>query len=108
MACLVLALDLKRSSGWARRTRVKDGASDATDPSSLRPSVGRECPVCARFEAAWQFADSAAARPRIQDYVDALPDAERPAALRTLLALELKYRCGKGEQPTPEEYFAAF
>src|SRR5260370_27386957 len=81
---------LRKSSGRARRTRVNDGVPDATDPSSLRPLVGRECPVCARFEVAWKFADSAAARPRIQDYVNALPETEPPAGLRTLLALQLQ------------------
>jgi hypothetical protein len=65
-------------------------------PSSESPSPSRLLRVdeaCGRFEAAWQ----AGQRPRIEDYLDAAAEPDRPQLLRELLAIELAYRRGQGE-----------
>jgi tetratricopeptide (TPR) repeat protein len=59
---------------------------------------------CDRFEAAWR----AGLRPRIEDHLAGVPEAERPALLRELLLLELDYRRLAGERPGGEEYLARF
>jgi tetratricopeptide (TPR) repeat protein len=60
--------------------------------------------VCDRFEAAWKEGG----RPRIEDYLGAAGGAERIALLRELLRVELAYRYGCGQSPTPEEYYGRF
>jgi serine/threonine-protein kinase len=60
--------------------------------------------VCARFEAAWKAAGSAAPAPRIEEYLGAAAGPERAALLRELLRLDLHYRTRAGDTPTPEEY----
>jgi hypothetical protein len=55
-------------------------------------------PVCDRFEDAWL------ARPRIEDFLEDLPEPDRPALLRELLWLDLDYRGRNGERPLAEEY----
>jgi WD40 repeat protein len=60
--------------------------------------------ICLRFEVAWK----AGQRPRIEDYVPELPEAERCALLRELVPLELHHRSRTGERPTPEEYGLRF
>jgi serine/threonine-protein kinase len=64
--------------------------------------------VCARFEAAWNAAGSDGAAPRIEDYLNNGPEAERPARLRQLLLLDMHYRRRCGGRPTAEEYAARF
>ena len=54
--------------------------------------------ACDRFEAAWRGGQ----RPRIEDHLAEVPEPERPALLRELLALELELR--RGERPDPQEY----
>ncbi len=56
--------------------------------------------ACDRFEDDWR----AGRRPRIEDYLDAVPEPARPALLRELLMLELAYRRLHGEEATPDEY----
>jgi tetratricopeptide (TPR) repeat protein/tRNA A-37 threonylcarbamoyl transferase component Bud32 len=68
-----------------------------------RPSQ-RVDAACDRFEAAWR----AGAAPRIEDYVDRADDADRPALLGELLALERELRRGGGQPPAVEEYLARF
>ncbi len=68
---------------------------------TLTPRADQECD---RFEAAWK----AGPRPRLEDYLAAVPEAERPALLRELLPLEIDYRRLAGEQPAAEEYLARF
>ena len=55
-------------------------------------------PVCDRFEDAWL------ARPRIEDFLEDVAEADRPALLRELLWLDLDYRRRGGERPVAEEY----
>ncbi len=73
-------------------------------PSLPLSQLERVVGTCDRFEAAWQ----AGRRPRIEDYLGDLPEPERPALLRELLAIELECRRRCGEQPTPREYWARF
>jgi serine/threonine protein kinase len=63
---------------------------DQPRPASESPSpslLGHVAAACDRFEGAWQ----AGQRPRIEDYLGAFPESERPALLRELLKLELAY-----------------
>jgi WD40 repeat protein/tRNA A-37 threonylcarbamoyl transferase component Bud32 len=60
--------------------------------------------VCDRFEAAWDQD----ARPRIESYLEAMPEVVRPALLRELLAVELELRRRQGETPEPAEYRSRF
>jgi hypothetical protein len=62
------------------------------EPLSQSQRVDR---VCNRFEKAWQ----AEQRPRIEDYLCDLPEADRPFLLRELLGLELAYRRRAHESP---------
>src|SRR5438067_991758 len=60
--------------------------------------------VCDRAEAAWKEGG----RPEIEDALGEVPEAARPALLRSLLVLELAYLRRRGEWPTPEEYRRRF
>jgi serine/threonine-protein kinase len=60
--------------------------------------------VCNRFEMAWQ----AGPRPRLEDFLGELPEPERSALLRELIALDFDYRRQGGENPTAEEYHERF
>jgi serine/threonine protein kinase len=69
------------------------------------PSVAEHLDkVCDRFEAAWRAARSTGRRPRIEDWLADTPEAERPALVHELIALEIAYRRRAGEQPQAEEY----
>jgi serine/threonine protein kinase/tetratricopeptide (TPR) repeat protein len=46
--------------------------------------------------------------PRIEDVLVEVDERERPALLRSLVALELTYRRRRGEHPTPQEYAGRF
>ena len=78
------------------------GTDPGDDPSLPLSQFERVVATCDRFEAAWR----AGQRPRVEDYLGDLPDPERPALLRELLAMELEWRRRCGEQPTPREYRA--
>jgi serine/threonine-protein kinase len=56
--------------------------------------------LCDRFESAWLAGE----RPRLEDFLPLVEEADRPALLRELLAIELDYRGRQGERPTAEEY----
>ncbi len=60
--------------------------------------------VCDRFEAAWR----AGVRPMIEDFLGETADSDRPVLLEHLVDLELDYRGGLGESPTPSEYRRRF
>jgi serine/threonine protein kinase len=60
--------------------------------------------ACDRFEAAWKEGR----RPRIEDFLGEAAEAERTELLRALLDLELDFRRGAGEAPTPDEYHRRF
>jgi WD40 repeat protein len=57
-------------------------------------------PICDRFEDDWL----AGRRPQLEPFLELVLQADRPALLRELLALELDYRRQCGEQPTAAEY----
>lgn len=61
-----------------------------------------------RFRQAWTAAASRAAAPRLEAYLADVPQKERAALLRGLLAIELEHRRRRGEAPTPEEYQGRF
>jgi hypothetical protein len=65
-----------------------------------RGLAARLDPVCDRFERAWKDGD----RPRLEDFLPEVAEADRPALLRELLALDLEYHARQGERPTVEEY----
>jgi tetratricopeptide (TPR) repeat protein len=60
--------------------------------------------ICVRFEAAWK----AGQRPRIEDFLDTVAEAERPALLRELLYLDLEYRGRGGEDLAAIDYRTRF
>jgi len=60
--------------------------------------------ACDAFEQAW----SPGQRPRIEDYVDTLPEPGRSQLLWKLIRAELDVRCHLGEQPSAIEYRAGF
>jgi eukaryotic-like serine/threonine-protein kinase len=79
-------------------------AGDRVSPSGGRPFSS----VSERFEAAWKSASSQDARPRIQDFLNAVQGPARTSVLGDLLATELKLREQAGERPLAEEYCAQF
>src|SRR5262249_34669541 len=56
--------------------------------------------ICDRFEDAWK----AGVRPRLEDYLADVPDAERVAAARERLRVEAFSRRGAGEEPQPADF----
>jgi tetratricopeptide (TPR) repeat protein len=59
---------------------------------------------CDRYEAAW----IAGQRPRIEDHLAAVSEAEQPALLCELILLEIDYRHLAGERPHADEFLARF
>ena len=80
------------------------GTDPGDDPSLPLSQIERLVATCDRFEAAWR----AGQRPRVEDYLGDLPDPDRPALLRELLALELVYRRLSGEVLEEEEFRRRF
>ena len=81
-------------------------ADRALDP---RPSTLARLPLslalrvneaCERFERDWK----SGRRPRIEEDLLALPEPDRPLALRELIALEVELRRGAGDAPDPGAY----
>ncbi len=60
--------------------------------------------LCDRFEAAWAGGE----RPRIEDFLEGLGDAESSAAMHELVALEVALRRAAGEEPAHADYDARF
>jgi serine/threonine-protein kinase len=56
--------------------------------------------ACDRFEVAWREGRD----PRIEEWVGAAAEPDRPALLRELIALEVELRRGRGEDPAAREY----
>jgi serine/threonine protein kinase len=76
-----------------------------TVPETVSLAVQRRVDeVSQRFEAVWK----ASPRPQIEHHLGDTPEPERSLLLRELLAIELAYRCRRGEQPTLEEYRMRF
>ena len=80
-----------------RQDRVGEAKVLSTDAKTVEH-------ICQRFEDAWQ----AGGAPRLEDFLEQAPAADRDALLRDLLRLELSYRAGQGPGATPEEYQARF
>ncbi len=79
-----------------------DPANHKTELSRAR--LDRIDVVCDRFEAAWASGE----RPRLEDFVAELPEADRTELFRELLSVELDYRHRAGENPDEEEYRGRF
>jgi serine/threonine protein kinase len=78
---------------------------DEAEDSCLRLSTEQRVDAaCLRFETEWQ----AGRQPRIETYLEGVPEPERSALLRELLALELHYRREDGQEPQWEEYGVRF
>jgi hypothetical protein len=60
--------------------------------------------LCDQFESEWQ----AGKRPRLEDYVDRLPIANKERLLVELLHIDVARRKELDEEPTPEEYVIRF
>jgi len=81
-------------------TEVPPADDDLRQDSPIR----RVDAACDRFEAAWRGGQD----PRIEDFLDAAAEPERPALLRELITLDVELRRGRGEHPTPGEYHKRF
>jgi formylglycine-generating enzyme required for sulfatase activity/tRNA A-37 threonylcarbamoyl transferase component Bud32 len=80
-------------------------SSSRSDPSAWPAELALQVEeACNRFEAAWRAGD----RPRIEAYLGETSEPGRLVLLRELLAVELEYRLGSGDRPTPGEYDARF
>jgi serine/threonine-protein kinase len=58
--------------------------------------------ACDRFERAWQ----AGPRPRLEDFLEPAPAAERGVLLRELIIVDVERRRWLGESPQPHDYAA--
>jgi serine/threonine-protein kinase len=82
---------------------MSDQAPPGGDSLSLSVLQRRD-EVCDRFEDAWK----AGQRPRIEDYLGAVPEPERSKLLEELLQVELAYRRCSGETLVLEDYLRRF
>jgi serine/threonine-protein kinase len=64
----------------------------------------RICEACERFE--WERIQGKS--PRIESYLHASPDEDRPQLLEDLLGIELQWRRSSGERPVPDDYTCRF
>src|SRR4051812_37854357 len=60
--------------------------------------------LCLAFEKAWLAAEG----PRLEEYLEQLPEAERPALLAELLPLEMELRLRGGDRTAPRDLFERF
>jgi WD40 repeat protein/tetratricopeptide (TPR) repeat protein len=72
-----------------------------TLPVSLARRVDQ---ACAGFEAAW----TAGQRPRLEDFLDGLPEPARCSGFRELILLDIQYRRLAGEEPQAADYETRF
>jgi hypothetical protein len=82
--------------------------SDDPPSEDDTPPPDRIDAACHRFEAAWKDAMTGGIRPRIEDYLAGVPEAQRAELLRELVLLDLHHRGRAGEQPRPEDYRGRF
>jgi WD40 repeat protein/tRNA A-37 threonylcarbamoyl transferase component Bud32 len=80
-------------------------SSDATWAPDLAARVDR---VCDQFEAVWANPGSVSCRPRIEEFLAEVAEADRSILLWELLALEVAYRLQAGEKPQVDEYLERF
>jgi tetratricopeptide (TPR) repeat protein len=64
--------------------------------------------ICDRFEAAWKAAASTGRRPRIEEFLNGVPEGERIALLRELVPLDVHYRRLAGDRPRAGDYQGRF
>jgi WD40 repeat protein/predicted Ser/Thr protein kinase len=64
--------------------------------------------ACLRFERAWNNAGEAGGRPRVEDYLAGVPEADRRALLGELVVLDCTYRRQAGDRPRLEDYLGRF
>jgi eukaryotic-like serine/threonine-protein kinase len=81
-------------------TPVISAASDAPSPE-LADRIDQ---VCDRFEADWR----AGLQPRIESFLETLPESARPSLFRELLALEREFRARAGARPDLDGYRQRF
>jgi serine/threonine-protein kinase len=79
-----------------------------SDGAALDPWARRVDQLCDRWETAWKAATSADSRPRIEDFLDDVPEPNREALLRELIPLEVYYRQRQGEVPQAGDYRGRF
>jgi serine/threonine protein kinase len=60
--------------------------------------------VCDRFEGAWKIGRDGNQRPRLEDYLEAMPEPARSVLLRELIILDILYRRRAGEEPRAADY----
>lgn len=60
--------------------------------------------TCDQFEMAWKAAGLERVPPRVEDYLEAVTEAERGALLRELIPLDICYRHLRGEIIGPQDY----
>src|SRR5262249_29078248 len=60
--------------------------------------------ACARFEAAWQVAQVAGQRPRVEDFLGAVPEPDRPALRAESTPRDAECRRRAGQTPRGEDY----
>ena len=70
-------------------------------PLAVRRRIDRECLA---FEDAWKSGGS----PAIEDFLPAIPEAERAIFFRELLLVDIAYRRQRGEAPAAAEFEARF
>jgi serine/threonine-protein kinase len=64
--------------------------------------------ACDGFEAAWKAARTGGERPRIEDYLEIVPESEWTDLLKALVGLDLDYRFEVGESPRVADYIKRF
>jgi eukaryotic-like serine/threonine-protein kinase len=64
--------------------------------------------LCCRFEAQWREAGDPERRPRIEAFLDSVPELARSALLGELVSVEIELRQLEGEHPGPDEYAGRF
>ncbi len=78
-----------------------DAPGDSTHDS---PQASRIDAICDRFEADWQ----AGRRPRIEDYLAEVLEANRPLLIRELVEVEIDWRRRAGDTVAADEYLTRF
>ncbi len=82
-------------------------SSDASEASVTRRVDHQRGPrdsVCDCFESDWR----ADRHPPLEEFLPLVAEADRPALLRELLAIEVSYRTRRGQCPTASEYRTRF
>jgi WD40 repeat protein/tRNA A-37 threonylcarbamoyl transferase component Bud32 len=82
-----------------------DPHEDDTLPPATSDAIDA---ACARFEDAWKAAVAGGPRPRLEDHLGEVAEAERSLLLRELILLELYYRVQAGETVRTEDYRLRF